>query len=312
MKNILTSQFNTYRQWPTSFLIVFACVMVEIFFLAGSLVFEFVISIFYLITQLITQLFGGLLPQWHFEDIVFSLHFELLSFAFVAILLFAWVKWMEKRPLVTLGFYRDKWLKEIFLGFGVGALQFTLSLLLICLLGGSRFKSADFSFETILFVLSLVPFWLIQGGTEELLTRGWLLQIINSRLATPIAISISSLVFGLMHLGNEHVTFLSILDIILSGIVMALYMIYRDNIWGVIGLHGAWNFVQGNIYGIEVSGGDSGKSILKFINNPQTPDWLSGGSFGTEGSLITCLVEVCFMLGILYLIKRQQRQTGSV
>ena len=102
-------------------------------------------------------------------------------------------------------------------------------------------------------------------------------------------------------------TFFAFLDLILSGIVMALYMLYRDNLWSVVGLHGAWNFVQGNIYGIEVSGSDPGVSIFHFASNPNAPTWLSGGGFGIEGSLITCLVELVFILVILYLMKNKDK-----
>lgn len=95
----------------------------------------------------------------------------------------------------------------------------------------------DFSLLIILYVLSLIPFWFIQSGTEELLTRGWLLPLLNRRFNLALAVGVSSGLFGLMHLLNAHVTFYSILCIILSGIVMTLYALKRDNIWGVSGLH---------------------------------------------------------------------------
>lgn len=310
MKKMLSNpkQFERYHRWPTWLLVLLGCGMIEGFFFLGTLIFGIIVGIIF---WGFLHVFGQL-QNAELSKLVYSLHVELLAFASVAMLLLAWVKWVEKRSIVTLGFYKEKWFKELLLGFGLGTIQFSLSLLLVCLLGGSYFQTVDFSATTLLFVISIIPFWLIQGGTEELLTRGWLLPLINSRLGISVAVGLSSLLFGLIHLGNDHVTFLSILDLVLSGITTALYMLYRDNLWSVVGLHGAWNFVQGNIYGIEVSGKKTGPSIFHFVNNPNAPDWLSGGYFGTEGSLITCLVEVCFMLGILYLIKRQQRQTGSV
>ena len=177
-------------------------------------------------------------------------------------------------------------------------LIFSLALLLSYLFGGLELHSLDFSAGTILYVLSTIPFWFIQGGTEELLTRGWLLPIINKRSNLAIAIAVSSSLFGLMHLANAHVTFLSILSIILSGVFMALYMLKTDNLWGVAGLHGAWNFTQGNIYGLAVSGSSTGLSFFRFGAKPDAADWISGGAFGTEGSLFASLV---LLLGILFL-----------
>lgn len=301
MKKLLINRFDSYQKWPTWLLVLLGCGFVEACFWVGNIIFGIVLISCLLLLILLT---GQPLDFNAFMD---DVHIDLISFAFVAMILFAWVKWVEKRSLVTLGFYKEKWLKELLIGFGVGALQFSLSLLLVYLLGGNQFKGVDVSSTTLLFVLSIIPFWLIQGGTEELLTRGWLLPLIHSRLGLPIAVGISSFLFGLMHLGNDHMTFFAFLDLILSGIVMALYMLYRDNLWSVVGLHGAWNFVQGNIYGIEVSGSDPGVSIFHFASNPNAPTWLSGGGFGIEGSLISCLVELVFILVVLYLMKNKDK-----
>lgn len=108
-----------------------------------------------------------------------------------------------------------------------------------------------------------------------------------------------------MHLGNQHVTFLSIASIILSGLTMGLYMLKTDNLWGVAGLHAAWNFTQGNIFGVAVSGSGAGASLLSFSAKAGAPEWLSGGSFGTEGSLFSCLVELFFIAILVYQLKKE-------
>ncbi len=111
-----------------------------------------------------------------------------------------------------------------------------------------------------------------------------------------------------MHLANDNVTFLSILSIVLSGVTMALYMLKRDNLWSVIGLHGAWDFIQGNVYGIAVSGTDVGSSIFHFANKTSAPEWVFGGGFGTEGSLITSLVELLFIAYLWHSLKKEKSQ----
>ena len=69
-----------------------------------------------------------------------------------------------------------------------------------------------------------------------------------------------------------------LISIILVGVLMALYMLKTDNIWGVASLHGAWNFTQGNLVGVAVSGQNAGDSLLRFPTKSGVPDWLSGGA----------------------------------
>ena len=292
-KRILELETTRYNKWPAWLMIILACLLVEVFFFGGTFLGGIVLGIL-ILTFLImdTGGLGGAMA------ILSSLHLELAIFILPALANFAWVKWFEKRPISSLGFFKKKWFLEIVKGWGVGMLIFSLAFLMSYLFGGLELHSLDFSAGTILYVLSTIPFWFIQGGTEELLTRGWLLPIINKRSNLAIAIAVSSSLFGLMHLANAHVTFLSILSIILSGVFMALYMLKTDNLWGVAGLHGAWNFTQGNIYGLAVSGKSTGFSFFRFAAKPESADWISGGAFGTEGSLFASIV---LLAGILYL-----------
>lgn len=292
-KRILELETTRYNKWPAWLMIILACLLVEVFFFGGTFLGGIVLGI--LILPFLIMDTGGLGGAM---AILSSLHLELAIFILPALANFAWVKWFEKRPISSLGFFKKKWFLEIVKGWGVGMLIFSLAFLMSYLFGGLELHSLDFSAGTILYVLSTIPFWFIQGGTEELLTRGWLLPIINKRSNLAIAIAVSSSLFGLMHLANAHVTFLSILSIILSGVFMALYMLKTDNLWGVAGLHGAWNFTQGNIYGLAVSGKSTGFSFFRFAAKPEAADWISGGAFGTEGSLFASIV---LLAGILYL-----------
>ena len=292
-KRILELETTRYNKWPAWLMIILACLLVEVFFFGGTFLGGIVLGI--LILPFLIMDTGGLGGAM---AILSSLHLELAIFILPALANFAWVKWFEKRPISSLGFFKKKWFLEIVKGWGVGMLIFSLAFLMSYLFGGLELHSLDFSAGTILYVLSTIPFWFIQGGTEELLTRGWLLPIINKRSNLAIAIAVSSSLFGLMHLANAHVTFLSILSIILSGVFMALYMLKTDNLWGVAGLHGAWNFTQGNIYGLAVIGKSTGFSFFRFAAKPEAADWISGGAFGTEGSLFASIV---LLAGILYL-----------
>lgn len=236
----------------------------------------------------------------------YILYYELFSFVFILILFIFWVKVIEKNSLSTLGFVKKNWLKYLSWGILLSLLQMGVIALVyqVCRIG--TFELNELSLEPILFILGLFPFWLLQGGTEEVATRGWLLTRIAARTNLPLAIGISSSLFGILHLGNAGVTFLSVLNIILDGVLAGLLFIYTDSIWLVVAQHGTWNYVQGNLLGFQVSGTGADASIFSFTMG-SGPDWLTGGEFGAEGSIITTLVLLVSVVIVYLLGERNER-----
>ena len=236
----------------------------------------------------------------------YILYYELFSFVFILLLFIFWVKFIEKNPLSTLGFVKKNWLKYLGWGILISLLQMGVIALVYQVSGIGSFELNELSLEPILFILGLFPFWLLQGGTEEVATRGWLLTRIAARTNLPLAIGISSSLFGILHLGNAGVTFLSVLNIILDGVLAALLFIYTDSIWLVVAQHGTWNYVQGNLLGFQVSGTGADASIFSFTMG-SGPDWLTGGTFGAEGSIITTLVLLVSLVIVYRLGERKER-----
>ena len=236
----------------------------------------------------------------------YILYYELFSFVFILLLFIFWVKFIEKNPLSTLGFIKKNWLKYLGLGILLSFLQMGVIALVYQLGGIGSFELNELSLEPILFILGLFPFWLLQGGTEEVATRGWLLTRIAARTNLPFAIAISSSLFGIHHLGNAGVTFISLLNIVLDGVLAGLLLIYTDSIWLVVAQHGTWNYVQGNLLGFQVSGTGADASIFSFTMG-SGPDWLTGGEFGAEGSIITTLVLLVSVVMVYRLGERRER-----
>jgi len=236
----------------------------------------------------------------------YILYYELFSFVFILLLFIFWVKVIEKNSLSSLGFVKRNWLKYLGWGILISLLQMGVIALVYQVGGIGTFKLNELSLEPILFILGLFPFWLLQGGTEEVATRGWLLTRIAARTNLPLAIGISSSLFGILHLGNAGVTFLSVLNIILDGVLAALLFIYTDSIWLVVAQHGTWNYVQGNLLGFQVSGTGADASIFSFTMG-SGPDWLTGGAFGAEGSIITTLVLLLSVVIVYLLGERNER-----
>lgn len=146
----------------------------------------------------------------------------------------------------------------------------------------------------------------LSGFVEELITRGIIFRIIEGSLGTWIALALSALLFGSMHLGNPHATLASAAAIALeAGLLLGACYILTRRLWFAIGLHLAWNFTQGGIFGVAVSGTTPHGILQSTLTGP---DLLSGGAFGAEASVVA--VAVC-MTGFLFVIVKA-RNKGQI
>jgi membrane protease YdiL (CAAX protease family) len=133
--------------------------------------------------------------------------------------------------------------------------------------------------------------------TEEIISRGILFRLTEEGLGTWIALAVSALFFGFMHAGNPGATAWSSIAIsIEAGLLFGLLYHVTRSLWWCIGLHAGWNFVQGAIFGIPVSG-IAVDGV--FDSQLQGPDWLDGGGFGAEASVLTVLT--CSIISLLLL-----------
>ena len=116
-----------------------------------------------------------------------------------------------------------------------------------------------------------------------------------------LAVLLNSILFSLLHVFNNGIQFLALLNIALFGILTSLYVLRRGNLWGACALHSLWNFVQGNVFGVSVSGTESGPSPLSATLRPGAELW-NGGTFGLEGGLTVTLVLLAGILILLFLV----------
>lgn len=125
---------------------------------------------------------------------------------------------------------------------------------------------------------------------EEIMFRGVLFRISEEGLGTWIALLISALAFGAVHLGNPNATLRSGLAIVIeAGLLLALAYHVTRSLWFCMGLHGAWNVMEGPVFGDSVSG----LPPQGLLNSHLTgPSWLSGGSFGPENSLVAVICSL--------------------
>ena len=307
-KGKMIQDIKTNTLWPVLISILFYVLLAFLFIEGGLWIGSELVGPFSLVIGFLVDFFspgnGTVSIQEFFYH--YYLYYELFSFVIILFLFIFWVKVIEKNALSSLGFVKRNWLKYLGWGIMFSLVQMGVIALVYQVSGIGSFELNELSLEPILFILGLFPFWLLQGGTEEVATRGWLLTRIAARTNLPLAIVISSSLFGILHLGNAGVTFLSVLNIILDGVLAALLFIYTDSIWLVVAQHGTWNYVQGNLLGFQVSGTGADASIFSFTMG-SGPDWLTGGTFGAEGSIITTLVLLVSLVIVYRLGERKER-----
>ncbi len=237
------------------------------------------------------------LPAWVNVATLFS------TIGLILTVLFYCTK-LEKRQLSTLGLTRKRKVSEYLLGLLIGLFLFTLVWGLNLLVGGVRYDGI--TFETTMIPLLLFYFlgYMVQGASEEILCRGYLCVSISRRAPLWAGLVINSVVFSLLHLANTGVSLLALINIFLFGIFLTVYMIRRGNLWGACAIHSVWNFAQGNLFGLPVSGTNSGDSVLSTSLLEEKTIW-NGGTFGPEGGLCVTLVLIVAILIVTLFCQNQ-------
>jgi hypothetical protein len=193
----------------------------------------------------------------------------------------------EQKPLgvVGLAFHPD-WVKELCVGLGIGGIMMVSVGGAEGLLALARFArnplpaSAELAYGGGLLLVLL-----ISATNEELAFRGYPFQKLVESLGPLGAVAVSSACFGLAHLGNPHHTWISTANTMLIGIPFSIAYLRTRSLWMPVGMHFTWNYVQGFVFGLPVSGYTFPHSLLKVQVRDAT--WLTGSGYGPEGGLLS-------------------------
>ena len=155
----------------------------------------------------------------------------------------------------------------------------------------------------------------IVGICEELVFRGLVLRNfaegfsglgrLGSVTSNALALLLSALLFGAVHLTNPNSGFASTAGIFFIGIFFGLGYLATGKLAVPMGLHMAWNFFQGTVYGFPVSGDKEPASFL--LTRQMGPDLVTGGRFGPEAGLIGILAAVLGVFALLMYIQKNIR-----
>jgi membrane protease YdiL (CAAX protease family) len=152
--------------------------------------------------------------------------------------------------------------------------------------------------------VALFGFSAASAVTEELLFRGILFRIVEGRLGTWGALTLTSVLFGASHLFNPHATLWGAIAIAIEagGMLGAAWAATRS-LWLPIGLHFGWNYAEGAIFGTQVSGSNTPEGLLHSATSG--PALVSGGEFGPEASIYAVLAGTIATIVFMWLARRR-------
>jgi uncharacterized protein len=192
---------------------------------------------------------------------------------------------------------------EAVLGVLTGTIFIAGSVFIIMALGGYSFQWAS-SANAGSVLLSSIGAALGAAIVEELIFRGLMFQAIDRLGGKPLALAVTSLFFGIAHLGNTGATLWSAFAIALeAGVLLGAAFLWRRNLWFIMGLHFAWNAIEG-LLGIPVSGHSAAGLFTVEVNGAAL---LTGGDFGLEGSIVSVVVSLLISIPMLIGAARNQR-----
>lgn len=250
-----------------------------------AIIFSFIVGIvIYMILGLALLILNLSLDER--ELLLNDLFNALLGQAAVLIGTFWAFRTVTKKPIRELGLqFRKDSIYQLVFGLIFGAVSISLVFVILNLTGHISIAISGLNFSTDL-LTGLIIFLLV-GFSEEIFFRGYVMSALDQMKKPWAVILLSSFIFSIAHLGNPNLTVLGIINIGFVGVLFAFMYVKTKSLWMPIGYHITWNYFQGNIWGLPVSGLDiNGLFSSEIIKE----DILSGGAFGPEGGLICTMV----------------------
>jgi membrane protease YdiL (CAAX protease family) len=218
--------------------------------------------------------------------------FLLVPFALTGLIVLGWTRFVERRPLATIGLTRPGGAKPLLVGLAIGAAM------ILAVVAGSWASGAlvaggyapAFAAPPSLGAIAILLLcFIVQSGVEELLFRGWLLSVTARKFGPLAGVVLTTMLFTLLHFSRGQ-PLLSTLTIVLFSVFACAWALRARSIWGVMGWHAGWNWLLATGFDLPVTGLDAGVPALLVRLIPVGPDWLTGGAEGPEASIFCAAI----------------------
>lgn len=269
---------------------------IVLFYVIGTLITMFLCVPLFLIQKALgMEMLEGSLPSLFLERLLM-----LVGYLSAAVLVLRW----RNLPLSLLGMSLRGRGKDLLAGLGVAVLLYAVGFGTSLLMGTVEIASVEWVPRDL---LGTLLFFLLVAVTEEVMLRGFVLgRMLSAGMNRFVALFLSSALFSAMHLFNPNFALLPFVNILLAGCLLGASFLYTRNLCFPVVLHWFWNWLQGPVLGYEVSGMDSGETLLTLRLTGS--DLLTGGSFGFEGSLLCTVLLVVGTLAIVGYYERRGRK----
>ncbi len=269
---------------------------IVLFYVIGTLITMFLCVPLFLIQKALgMEMQEGSLPSLFLERLLM-----LVGYLSAAVLVLRW----RNLPLSLLGMSLRGRGKDLLAGLGVAVLLYAVGFGTSLLMGTVEIASVEWVPRDL---LGTLLFFLLVAVTEEVMLRGFVLgRMLSAGMNRFVALFLSSALFSAMHLFNPNFALLPFVNILLAGCLLGASFLYTRNLCFPVVLHWFWNWLQGPVLGYEVSGMDSGETLLALRLTGS--DLLTGGSFGFEGSLLCTVLLVVGTLAIIGYYERRGRK----
>ncbi len=245
-----------------------------------------------------------------FEYPALILGTQALRVVFVLVLVWLFRQFVDRRSFRSLGFdFTRGWWLEFVAGFALVVAGWGVIFALSLIVGATTITGLAWDRSNWIGVAQSLAVGLalnmMVGIVEEADARGYVLQNLAEGIGFWPAVFLSSVYFGLLHFLNPGASAASTVGIFFAGVLLALGYYATGRLWFPIGMHAAWNFAEGPIFGFLVSGLDMGGL---FDTRVTGPDWLMGGAFGPEAGGLAVAIEVILILIVFSWSRGRRRE----
>ena len=243
--------------------------------------------------------FNGANPLW------LQPYIEIASLASILVAAWLMLRFIDRRPFLSLGFAPRHALRDSAIGLiiGLGMMAACIAILYLC--GWAIPEAATGFVGSVLAIGALAT--IANTAMQEVLVRGYVQQTIQKRVRLATAerdYFSSALLFLVLHLGAIQGAILPMISLFAAGILLGTAYVVTGNLWLPIALHFGWNFLQGPILGETVSGraNNSGWRLFHLTG----PTLMTGGKFGVEGGLVAIIITILGTPIVLLAFRRRR------
>jgi len=256
----------------------------------------FIVSIFQFTGAFIADV--DILSESHINTSSQELIISIFNLMGHFVLLWIFMKYVDKESLINLGFQIRNRLKDFYLGFLVGFIVMILGFFVLWIFDQVNIEGTNFNLSELF--ISIAVFAIV-AIVEEVLFRGYVLRNFMLSMNKYLALFISAVLFAIMHGANPNISAFALFQLFLAGWFLGLSYIYTKNLWFPIALHFSWNLIQ-SLIGFNVSGQDF-YSIIE-LKITEVNIW-NGGRFGFETSVLSTIAQLVFIIWIYFYFRKE-------